>query len=149
MEASNKVEGIKEIVEAAQSAVSGVSDKDLRVAAFSRVLEHLLTGEPTKARKTRAKRRVSGARKKDPGAKKKKPSVDGPRARLEELIEEGFFSEPRNSSAIIEALSERGYHMQPSDLTRPLPALAQEQKLRRKKMAPPDGGKKVWHYSNW
>lgn len=147
MVVSNQVDEIKEIVAAAQSAVAEVKDTDLRLAAFNRVLEHLLTGEPVKARKPSPKRRRSASIK-DP-AKKTKRAVTGPKGRIEELIGDGFFNEPKSSADILKALGERGHHMKLSDITYPLQALTREKQLRRDKSEPPGGGKEVWHYSNW
>lgn len=135
---------MQELVEKAEQIASAVKDSQLKPVAFEIILGFLLhsgksgfagTGKVPKS-----------DRNKDEIKNKKS---EGTIAWLEELKEENFFEEPKNSSGILSALAERGHHLKDSDLTLPLQKLTKRKLLRRKKQAPIEGRRKVWYYSNW
>jgi hypothetical protein len=137
---------LAEIIAEAEKAVTNITDPDLRRVAFDRLLQHLLqTGLPKRivTRKT-ATAQTTSARKAEKDSAKL-----GPKAWLQELAVEGFFKTPRANVAIRAALDERGHILKPTDLTHPLASLVKEKILRRKKMAPEEGGKSQIHWHNW
>jgi hypothetical protein len=134
-----------EAVQKALKVVETVKDPGLRAVAFGSLLSHFL-GSASSPGTTKA-----GARPlKDEGAPKARKSTtgsSGPKARLEALREEDFFSTPRTMQQILGALAERGHHMQHPDLTWPLQQMVKDRSLRRKKESV--GNKLMWHYANW
>lgn len=138
---------MQKLVEKAEQIAGAVKDSQLKQAAFERILSFLLHSDGVdseSSNKVLAPRKVYKTSKK-PTAKKN----TGTMIWLEELKEEKCFEMPKNSSEILTALEERGHHLKPSDLTRPLQQCTKRKILRRKKMALAESGKQVWHYSNW
>ncbi len=138
------------VLEDAEKQVAGIKDVKFREIAFSKLVSHLLDGstsdsdgEGSPEKKSKAKPMKRGA------GKAPKAKTDGPKAWLEELINEKFFSKPKSSADIREELESRSHHLRATDLTGPLALLCHEKLLRRKKMASEKGGKTFWHWVNW
>ncbi|EPG72427.1 hypothetical protein LEP1GSC058_0202 [Leptospira fainei serovar Hurstbridge str. BUT 6] len=146
----------QEIIGKAESSVSKVADPKLKEVAFGIMLKHLLSGDDVevdpegiprvKGKKANAKSKKANGQKPASSSSSKKL---GPKARLDELVDENYFKQPRNMSNMLEILSERGVIYKQSDLTRPLDALMAEKKLRRKKMKVGQSSKENWFYTNW
>jgi hypothetical protein len=101
----------------------------------------------------RASRRASGARRSavrsKSSDKKAAANGDGPTAKVQELIEEGWFESPRTLASLIYELAARGAHYKAPDLTYQMQQFVKAKQLRRKKELPAGGKREVWHYSNW
>lgn len=146
---------LQNLVKEASAAAEYVKDPALKAVAFDRILQHLLErGAPSHAATAeakpprRAKRKPAKSRR--AASSNGGASKDGPMAWLEELVDEGFFDEPRSGTAMVDRLAERGHHVTYQDLTRQLKMLTQDKKLRRKKLPVEEGAKRqVWHYSKW
>lgn len=65
--------------------------------------------------------------------------------RITVLATEGFFSEPRSLSEILNALAERGWHYAAENVSTPLVRLVRQRQLRRLQLT--DGKRRVWKYS--
>jgi hypothetical protein len=122
----------------AEKAVASVKDPDLKRIAFERVLGDLLSqSSPPSARnksggKTRAKTLAPA-------------SKSGPKAYIEEMIGDGFFTEPKTISMVKNELENHGHHIATTSLSGPLQKLCQEKALRRQKSK--DLG--AFAYSKW
>lgn len=137
---------LAEMIAEAEKAVTKTTDPELRRIAFDRVLQHLLqTGLPERTVAPKIATTQTARAKKA----KKDSTKPGPKAWLQELADEGFFKIPKTNAAIRAALDERGHMLKPTDLTFPLSSLVKEKVLRRKKMAPEEGGKSQVHWHNW
>jgi hypothetical protein len=139
------LKGFQEAVRKAELATADVKDKDLRRAAFERVLDQLLGSAP---------RHVEASKPGGTGGKiRHRPTAErtksGPTSHLKDLVGEGFFAKPRTSSAILEKLGEEGRQLRLSDITVQLQQLARAKMLRRRKTTIGKGTRKVWEYSNW
>ncbi|MBI2338773.1 MAG: hypothetical protein HYU99_00155 [Deltaproteobacteria bacterium] len=60
-----------------------------------------------------------------------KAKATGPRGWLRELVEEGFFKQPKFMKNMLEELKSRSHHLKPADLTLSLKFFCHEKKLRR------------------
>jgi hypothetical protein len=135
------------LVKAAEDAVASIKNEKLKEIAFSQVLSHLLasgkaaTSIPKVPLHPRIKQKGSGHE-----VLKKKP---GTTTWLKDLVTQGFFKTPQNAKVILEALESNSHHLSASDLTWPLQQLCHEKVLRRKKIAPEEGKRAVWHWSEW
>lgn len=135
----------------AEEAVKAVKDPELRRVAFEKILSHLLgdaAGAPASGGTTKPKRapsRPSG------GSGKRAPSAkSGPKARVEELVDEGYFKKQRTIADVKTELANRGHHIPLTSLSGPLQSLTQKRRLRRQKVAANGKGSKVTYaYSNW
>ncbi|HHT9138974.1 MAG TPA: hypothetical protein ACFYEK_17230 [Candidatus Wunengus sp. YC60] len=144
MEKSIDLTQMQKLVEEAEQVASIVKDSQLKPVAFEIILGFLLHNRKTSFTGT-CKVPKSDQSKEEIKNKKN----EGTMTWLEELKEENFFEEPKNSSKILSALAERGHHLKDSDLTLPLQKLTKRKLLRRKKQAPIEGKREVWYYSNW
>lgn len=135
---------LKKAVAEAEAAVAAVKDPNLKVAAFEKVLQHLLSasdsGGQRPVKPSLAPRTPSAARARPTGR-------SGPQARIEELIAEGFFKKPRTLGDVKSQLANRGFHIARTSLSGPLQALCQKKLLRRQKGIA--GDKDAFGYSNW
>jgi hypothetical protein len=132
-------------IEAAEKAVAAVKDPRLREIAFGRILDHLLaTNSSTPVRANHAAAEGTVLKK-----SKTKAGSTGVTAWLRELVEEGFFSDPQSVKNIIQEFGNRSHHVRGTDLTRQLQNFCHDKVLRRRKQMPADGGKEVFHWSNW
>jgi hypothetical protein len=131
-------------LQTAEAVVAIVKDPKLREIAFGCVLKHLLgkkKGDPVEPAVAAPLGRVK---------KSVRPSSsNGTMAWLNELVSEGFFSQPKSVKQIIQELSNRSHHLRGADLTRQLQQLCHDRMLRRRKQAASEGGKEVFHWSNW
>ncbi|MEP7198126.1 MAG: hypothetical protein ABI851_16530 [Saprospiraceae bacterium] len=134
------------ILEDAEKQVAGIKNEKLKEIAFSKLISHLLDGNSTdendddnsstKKSKPKSTKRVA--------SKASKGKTDGPKAWIEELVDENFFSKPKSSSDIRTELESRSHHLSATDITNPLQTICHAKKLRRKK----ETGGKI-HWVNW
>ena len=145
MNSNNATTDLTPHLEIAEKAVAAVKDPRLREIAFGRILDHLLASKNSDPSKTDFA--VIG---KQPGGKPKtKTASTGTSAWLRELVDEGFFAEPKSIKQILQELSNRSHHLRGTDLTRQMQQLCHDKLLRRRKQASASGGKEVFHWSNW
>ncbi len=135
---------LKRAVAEAEAAVSAVKDPNLKVAAFEKVLQHLLSPCPKHSDKAHA---PAEKLRRSAGVGKSEPMRAGPQKRVEELIREGFFRKPRTIAEVKVELGNRGYHIPRTSLSGPLQILCQKKLLRRQKGIARD--KAAYGYSNW
>jgi hypothetical protein len=129
-----------EIFSQAERAVASVKDPDLKRIAFQRVLDDLLgSSQPKENKVSRRSRKV---REESPG---RSASKAGPKAHIEELIEDGFFKKPKPISEVKTALENLGHHIPLTSLSGPLQKLCQQKQLRRQRLAE----SKSYAYSEW
>ncbi len=126
----------------AESAVAGMLDGPLKVAAFETILRKLLDGgpEPGQVLKVGEPRPLAS----DSGARRRTIS-SGTTARIMSLMDEKFFGAQRSLPEVQGALAERGWHYEQNYLSTPLTRLVRKRVLRRTQV--PEGAKKVWKYS--
>lgn len=131
-----------ELVTEAEAAVAGVKDPELRRAAFEKVLEDLLSqaGQKSSGPASSKARRMAKAT-----SSNRSRAKGGPRAYIEEMINDGFFNKPKTISEVRVELGNRGHHIPRTSLSGPLQALCKERILRRQKT----GEKGVFSYSLW
>jgi len=137
----------------AEDAVKSVKDPELRRVAFEKILAHLLgdsPGTPASGSTPKSKSAESKSRRRG-GTSKRAPSAkSGPKARVEELVEDGYFKKQRTIADLKTELANRGHHIPLTSLSGPLQSLTQERRLRRQKVAANGKGSKVTYaYSNW
>ncbi len=137
-----------EAISEAQKAVASMPQDRLKEIAFERILDHLLAGlsgakPSTSNSKVKHKIEISTP------TSKGTHQGDGPLVWLTEIVEEGFFSQPKSSAQIIEELGNRSHTLSPQDITWPLQNLCHNKLLRRKKMSPSAGGRPLIHWVNW
>jgi hypothetical protein len=142
----SQIEELQKKIESAQEAVSTLTDESLKVAAFQTVLQWLLaTDAPTGT----ANEKVETKKPNPAEPKEKVQQPRGPKGRVEELINDGFFSEKRTIGDVKEALEAHGWFHKVEDLNPTLLRLLKEKKLRRIKEPENEGGKLIWRYSKW
>jgi hypothetical protein len=139
-------EQLRAAVETAQSVTAGISDPELRGIAFGKVLDRLLAGAaaelPTRdgskprSRPTSLKTVVL-------------PSRDGPRAWVESLLSEGYFSKSKSLAEVTEAVRAQGHNVESKNVTDPLEKLVQAKALRRERKASEGSKRGIWMYSNY
>ncbi len=130
-----------EVVDRAEKAVASVKDPELKRIAFQKVLDDLLGSSGGKAADPRVARGARELQK----ASSKVASKTGPKAYIEELIEEGFFKKPKTIAEVKTALENQGHHIPVTSLSGPLQKLCQQKRLRRQKHA--ETG--AYTYSEW
>jgi membrane protein involved in colicin uptake len=131
-----------EFVAQAEKAVASIKDRDLKKIAFQRVLDDLL-GSSSGAKETVA--RTAKAPREARKGSGRATAKAGPKAYIEELIEDGFFKKPKSISEIKTALENLGHHIPVTSLSGPLQKLCQQKLLRRQKPA----GSSTYTYSEW
>lgn len=141
---------LAELVGEAEAAVASVKDPELKRVAFEKILESLLGPAATSSKKPQGKSRKrpkSTPRSREPAARKKS-TRKGPKARIAELIDDGFFAKQRTLADVKAELVNRGHHIPMTSLSGPLQRFTQERRLRRQKR---NGGttKGTYVYSNW
>lgn len=138
-------EDLAQIIVNAEKVVSNIGDTELKKIAFDRTLEHLLKiGAEQSSNSKKETLKAETVKEKSNGTSK-----PGPKAWIQELIDEGFFKTQQTSVTIREALNERGHILDSTAITSPLDRLVTEKKLRRKKTATENGGKEQVHWVNW
>jgi hypothetical protein len=135
-----------QLVAAAEAAVSGIKDADLKRVAFEKVLDDLLSEAANPSTPTPA-RQPSGQAGKKVGKLKRAAKTGGPKAYIVEVLDEGFFKKVKTMGEVKAELDNRGHHIPYTSLSGPLQKLCQEKRLRRQKVD--QGGKKTFGYSNW
>jgi hypothetical protein len=136
-------------VQEAEAAVAAVKDPELRRVAFEKILATLLEADTPGQAKTTKKAKAANAPKVTE-ARPERPASRGPKAKVEELVLEGFFKKQQTIAAVKAELANRGYHIPLTSLSGPLQKLTQEKKLRRQKVtADGKGSKSTYAYSNW
>jgi hypothetical protein len=130
----------------AEAAVAAVSDLALRPTAFRVVLEHLLqSGDAGDGSRLHA----PAAPPTRPPAPRERPTSTrrGPQARVQELLEDGFFKTPRTLSDVRTALADRGHHPSAAHVGKALQRLCQARRLRRQRGAGKEA--KSYAYTTW
>ncbi len=130
-----------EVVDRAEKAVASVKDPELKRIAFQKVLDDLLGSSAGKGANARVTKASQEPRKKNGNVAFKA----GPKAYVEELIEEDFFKKPKTISEVKMALENQGHHIPVTSLSGPLQKLCQDKRLRRQKHA--ETG--TYTYSEW
>lgn len=126
----------------AEELTEVVRDPQLRKIAFEQVIRHLLGEHEPPLR--RSKPRIQSQERLAP-----QPSKPGPKAWIKDLIDESFFSEPRSTKQILQALAERGRVLETKDITWQLSQLVKDKVFRRKKRTEEADKRPVWFYSRW
>lgn len=152
---SNDSAQYSKLFEEAEKSVSVIKDEKLRQIAFEKLLTHLLGGSDDQ--ESGEGERVSEVQKtikqkksvKKKGDSKPKASKGGPRAWLDELVDEDFFNEPRSAGEILIELKSRSHHLKPNDITSPLQKICHAKLLRRKTEISKASGKSAIHWVNW
>jgi len=134
---------LKKAVAEAEAAVAAVKDSSLKVAAFEKVLQHLLgqSSHPGKPQVAPSKPTPLAQ------TRTRSPARSGPQGRVEELIADSFFKKPRTLGDVKTELANRGFHIPRTSLSGPLQALCRKKLLRRQKGVA--GDKDAFGYSNW
>jgi hypothetical protein len=129
----------------AEAASAKVIDPELRRIAFGKILDQLLSESAEKLAPSKVKHPESSKR---PSISKGASKRAGPGGYLEELVDEGFFLQPKSLGDARAELANRGHHIPSTSLSGPLQSLCQRKRLRRQKKIG-DGGKGGFVYSNW
>jgi hypothetical protein len=129
-----------EVVAQAEKAVASVKDPDLKKIAFQRILDDLLGSRPASKKIDSLAKPTSKQKNTAAGA----VSKAGPKAYIEELIEDDFFQKPKTISDVRTALENHGHHIAMTSLSGPLQKFCQQRQLRRQKN---DSG--TYTYSKW
>jgi hypothetical protein len=136
----------------AEAAVKSVKDPELRRVAFEKILAHLLGNGSAEAsaRERLSKKPLLPVRRTKKVSRRPSSPKAGPKARVEELVAEGYFSKQRTIADVKTELANRSHHIPLTSLSGPLQALTRERRLRRQKVAVNGKGSKVTYaYSNW
>jgi hypothetical protein len=140
------------MVAQAEEAVAAVKDPELRRVAFEKILATLLGGGFAGSSPTQGRLKQPRAKPRPPTGTRRpaKRLQKGPKAYIEQLINDGFFKKQRTIADVKSELANRGHHIALTSLSGPLQTLTQERKLRRQKVAANSKGKKTTYaYSNW
>src|SRR5437867_5973254 len=115
----------------AEEAVKSVKDPELRRVAFEKILTHLLGDDASAPKASDASRKQPSSRApRDRGSSRRAPSSKaGPKARVVELVDEGFFKQQRTIADVKTELANRGHHIPLTSLSGPLQSLTQERRL--------------------
>src|SRR5437867_6881486 len=136
-----------ELVAKAEKAVAAVKDPELKLVAFQKVLDDLLTSDSA-PKTTGHVARHGPKRKPRKSASGKAEKKAGRKAYIKEMVEEGFFKKQKTIAQVKAELENRGYHITLTSLSGPLQQLCQTRILRRQRTSS-DGGKTTFAYSNW
>lgn len=142
-----QIEGLQKKIETAQDAVGKMTDDSLKPIAFQTILQRLLASDEGTGLKSEKTPQLLSPSKREAKRKDKQPK--GAKGRVEELVREGFFAEPRTVAEVRSELQRHGWHHASRELSRALIRVVREKKLRRIKEPENEGGKLVWRYSNW
>lgn len=144
-----KQKSYADLVAEAEAAVSGVKDPELRRVAFDKILETLLA-KPTVPQEGQRNRTTAKTAARKGGGGKKVTGRAGPKTRVAELVDEGFFAKQRTIADVKAELANRGYHIPLTSLSGPLQSLTRERRLRREKSTKTGkGAKGIYAYSAW
>ena len=151
-------EGYAALVAEAEAAVASVKDPELRRVAFEKILETLLEQSSTRSStggtgrsKRRSKKNTLAKKARTKKARSKKARArKGPKSRVAELIDDGFFKKQRTIADVKAELANRGHHIAITSLSGPLQSLTQDRRLRRQRVTGASKGTKgTFAYSNW
>lgn len=141
-----------EISEAIQKAKEAVKDLEepFKIPAFTTILSKELENghgsyERPRIEKETAKPHTLPKTKSESSTTAKQ----GPSSWIRELVDEGFFAEPKKSKDITDALNERGHLLSAHDITAPLVRLVNQKLLRRKMMKSSEEEDQQVHWVNW
>ncbi len=134
------------LVARAEEAVGAVTDTELKLIAFQKVLEDLLSAAEDREAVSIAQDRRHAVTPRSSRSPSK--GKGGPAVYLQDLIDEGFFSKPKAISQVKAELENRGHHVPLTSLSGPLQKHCQARRLRRQKIKTP-GKKETFSYSNW
>lgn len=138
------------IVTQAEAAVQSVKDPELRRVAFEKILETLFGGGVAAVSKAKSPKKSGSKSSKGKSVSKTASNGSGPKSKLLELIEDGYFKEQRTLTDVKAELADRGFHIPVTSLSNPLMRLTRQKKLRRQKLsAGGKGAKTTYAYSNW
>jgi hypothetical protein len=126
--------------DAALAAISDMPDGQLKTSTYETILVQLLQHALSNDKRSKTASSVHLLR---PATV---PKATGTTGRIMQLVDEGFFAQPRSLKDIKEKLGELGFHYRLEDLGTPLTRLVQRKRLRRSQFAV--RGKKIWKYSN-
>lgn len=139
--------------------------RDLKTAVAQRLIaedhtragEYLVTDTGTKTlrgQRSKTDAPLSATTSKRPhGAAAANKSVpahsDGPTGKIQELIDEDWFTSPRTVADLLKELAARGTHYKSANVALQMQTMVKDKQLRRQKKLPDGGKREVWHYSNW
>jgi len=126
----------------AEKSVVNVKEERLREIAFGKVLDHLLNASTSVLDQSETRTNPFSRSKLKV---EKKNKFSGPRAWLNELVQENFFLQPKSMKEMLTELKCRSHHLKAPDLTLSLQNLCEEKKLRR---LPKIKGKRL-QWVNW
>ena len=144
---SSQIEFFQKKIEIAKEAVSKITDDSLKAVAFQTILQKLLNSGDATAVESEQGFEPPKPHKQDVTPKAKQPK--GPKGRVEELIDEGFFSQKRTIGDVKKEMEAHTWFHRVEELNPALLRLIQDKKLRRIKEPETEGGKLIWRYSNW
>ncbi|HMD75962.1 MAG TPA: hypothetical protein VKG86_01175 [Terracidiphilus sp.] len=136
----------------AEKAVADIQDRELRTAAFTVLLGHLLaTGNAALAVAPAAlrERKERTTPSKTTTAKGKAAAASSTKSRLLALREKEFFKMQRSLGEVREELRRHGWHYPLTALSGPMQDLVRERFLRRERLSEGGGKRKVWRYSDF
>jgi hypothetical protein len=144
---------LRDLRRKAELAVADTSDPELKLKAFEVILTRLLAtaeveSQATGASKQKPEKKPHGQPRTFVRTLKHGPR--GPKALIEELIEDSFFKTQKTIAEVRSELINRAHHIPITSLSGPLQSLTREKKLRRQKAG--TGGtesKAGFAYSNW
>lgn len=144
------VDNLKEARTTAEAAVADMPAGELRTAAFSVILAHLLS-DGTAGGGNKTNRKPSKPSSGQAFLSPKRAANGGTTGlghRLLGLQQDGFFANQRSLSEVREELKKHGWHYPLTSLSGPMQKQVQERELRREQISEGKGTKKVWKYSN-
>lgn len=138
-----KEQGVLDVAQKAEKLASSIKNPILRPVAFGVIFDRLLGLDEKLPIRELHSQKVHKATAVPARSKKA-----GPQSRLNELVEDGFFSKPRSLKAVLDELGDRGYGgYDAATIGKTLQRLVQDKVLRRKKVK--EGNKSVYTYTNW
>jgi hypothetical protein len=144
-------ERIRRQIELAERSTKDISEADIRRVAFQTVLAHLLQNSTTvdgaPVEQGRLSRRV--AKEETTRRAPTRRVLDGPSAWVAKLIEEGFFTKPRQIGDVVNRLGEVGHTVLSKDVSYPLAHFCDLRLLRRTRTGKDSRGRAVWSYTNY
>jgi hypothetical protein len=144
-----RVQDVQVARRAAEEAVNGMPDGDLKIKAFEVILQHLLVVAPPEAERSPAKKASSsrGSRpRRTRAAAGSRQETGVLTQRIMGLKDSGFFKEQKMIGEVRQELKAGGWHYPVTTISPIMLRLTQQRKLRREQVK--SGNRKVWMYSN-
>ena len=110
-----------ELVAKAEQAVASVKDPELKRVAFQKVLDDLLASGTKSQPKSHAEKTEPTTKGQKPPAKASKKT--GPKAYIQEMVQDGFFKKQKTLAEVKAELENRGHHIPITSLSGPLQKL--------------------------